>query len=219
MGSVDIPPFLRDKMKQKIQANGTEEIPPFLKKKESGGAEQPVDSQHSSESSPNGSPSPSLSELLSGAPAKEIPIAQRKKSNIEYDPYKFNQGEVYDKATNYLKGIKQDDADPVKTILGNEDRSMTGNMAKGRAVNFMLENVVPDGIEAKKILANPNIINDQSNETKKQLTAFATKAANEYDDIANRLDKVGVLYTFKFAGYHCRFSYCSFYKINCISIS
>lgn len=36
MGSIDLPPFLRDKMKEKIQQPKTDAVPPFLKKKEDG---------------------------------------------------------------------------------------------------------------------------------------------------------------------------------------
>ena len=63
------------------------------------------------------------------------------------------------------------------------------DLAKKKVVEFSVNQLVPDGFEAKQILSNPNISNDESNETKKAIVNTAIEKAKKYSMESNYLIK------------------------------
>jgi hypothetical protein len=179
MGSVDIPPFLREKQKEAIQKQKSGDLPPFIKKKEEEGvgivSSTPLETGASQ----------------SGAAQPQQPIGIVNQSFSTFDPYKLAKTDIKEvdkKSAEYVNAVSPNSTDPIKEFP--QAKNVKESLARNQAIDFVVRSAVPDGVVAKQILQNPEIVNDVENETKKHLTAYAIDAAKRYDDVVEGLRSI-----------------------------
>ncbi len=178
MGSVDIPPFLREKQKEVIQKQKSGELPPFIKKKEEEGVGVTSSTPLETGVSPSGT-------------QPQQPIGIVNQSFSTFDPYKLAKTDIKEvdkKSAEYVNAVNPNSTDPIKEFP--QAKNVKESLARNQAIDFVVRSAVPDGFVAKQILQNPEIVNDVENETKKHLTAYALDAAKRYDDVVGELRNI-----------------------------
>lgn len=126
MGSVDLPPFLRDKQKENIQKQKSGELPPFIKKKEEEGA-----SSVSSVGSPISSDPFSLKGVASSAAQSSarslLPeVSLNPQSRLEQNDAIIISSLKDKKLSNYVVGeTNANDANVLNTLNLNDDKSIS----------------------------------------------------------------------------------------------
>ncbi len=191
MGSIDAPDWVRKKQKEQIEngkLSGQKVIdaPEFIKKKGASGTEPTAGLE-------NISPSTSPLESTSGVAIPQPPIGIIKQAFATFDPYKQAREDIQGvdkRSVEIVASLDPNDADPLKTIKDTKEKNIKDHLAKNRAIDFAVKSAVPDGYVAKQILQNPDLINDDGNETKKQLVNYALEKAQKYEDVIGDLRNI-----------------------------